>query len=219
MNERNSKVLVCMLMQDETLHLFNKVFEPIKNEDCFFVMEDTDVKCIAKCKELGIRHSVIKFDRWYFNQNLRRSSFGEPYDEFTIYKIVEMRNRCMEEAEEYILFVDSDVIIPDNTINILLSENKSDISGWYFFRRTPKTSCVIIPSGKPFISGYAPSGCRLTNLIYLRFEFIPGEYEDYLFSDKVKEIGHNTWVHPDIYCEHIGEFSDEARNYRDAYTQ
>lgn len=142
-------------------------------------------------------------------------------------KLAEM---ACKENYDYILFVDSDMILPTNTIAKLLSHNKDIVSGLYFKRR-PNYEPVIYtnvkmrllePASAEPIMDYGEGlievegcgmGCCLINTKvfkdilstdYSCFEPLPQLGEDFAFCVRARNKGYTIYCDTDLKCGHIG---------------
>jgi hypothetical protein len=141
----------------------------------------------------------------------------------------------MEGNSDYALWIDADMLFPENTISRLLSRDKKIVGANYRRRHYPKTT-------------FTAANGNLTKLIEVqttndsppleKVEFLPGgmmmihrevyqttaapyyliQYnprfnleigEDYYFCEKVRSAGHEIWIDHELSREvaHIGTFS------------
>jgi len=154
------------------------------------------------------------------------------------YTLPQSRNRCVllakERGVDYIFWVDSDIVLPDNALMDLLALNLPFASGWYC-KKVPeilprRLAEVFSGSGnyeaeqiaaktEPFaVEQGVGFGCCLTHISL--FPDDPNHYwfryqedgtsmcsEDLTFCKAVKDSGVDLIVHPAIYCMHIGKMT------------
>lgn len=143
------------------------------------------------------------------------------------------RNMIVEHALEigydYILWVDSDMILPKDTLLKLMERDKDIVSGVYSYKLLNTENCVAkrfiateedtyedIPikeiqqhKGLIEVDGVG-FGCVLTKASvfenmekpYFKYEADMGE--DIYFCRKAQKAGHQIWLDTDILCGHIG---------------
>ncbi|AFN56543.1 hypothetical protein FBY51_0312 [Zymomonas mobilis] len=147
------------------------------------------------------------------------------------------RNACVAMAQEakadYLLFIDSDMDVPPDTITRFLSHNK-DIVGANYRRRTEKffpTGVEDIKTSEELVdcgllpAVFIPTGCLLIKMSV--FDHLPKPYfffglreyedkdekaifgEDYVFSVKAINAGYKLWFDMAISqkIKHIGQVS------------
>ncbi len=136
---------------------------------------------------------------------------------------------AQENGFDYILWVDSDMIIPRNTLTRLLSHDKDVVSGVYSYKvlnndevvakkfmdeeRTDygnlKIKAIQNSSGLIEVDGFG-FGCVLTKVDI--FDKIPFPWfiytqdmgEDIYFCRKAQNEGYDLWLDTDVICGHIG---------------
>lgn len=139
------------------------------------------------------------------------------------------RNRCVEEAQkaeaDYLFFMDSDMVVPPEAVEILLSRQK-DIVGALYRRRGPPYDLmgVTLKPGAVEVAGGVyemaaiPTGCMLIDMKvfaalekpYFRHRVRAGEEvedtEDYVFCDMARAAGFAVWADIDLsaHVDHIG---------------
>jgi hypothetical protein len=144
--------------------------------------------------------------------------------------VAQARNNGVEAAQnfnaDYMLFLDSDMTFPSNTLHRLLS-HKKDIVGAIYTKRVPPYKVLGKPLlKKPVLNEHGliemthmPTGCLLIRLKvyndlkkpYFRFLFneengaLHGE--DYVFCDMAREAGFQIWCDVPLSQEigHIGQ--------------
>ena len=154
------------------------------------------------------------------------------------YDCARARNLIAKEAVQYnfdyVLMVDSDVILPANTLTVLLAAQKDIIFGWYPRKGTVVGQTELFALGhKDFVNenninmkdvtGSEPveikgggMGCALikvsifNTLKYPWFRYV--EYddgsvlsEDNYFCSQVTSIGYKVFYHPGIRCSHVSK--------------
>lgn len=145
--------------------------------------------------------------------------------------IVSARTWLAKEALErnctHLLFVDSDMEFPPDTLTKLLSHEKDVVGVEYFKRRLPLEP-VFEPMDQRtpdalYEAGYAATGLLLINLSVFKSELRPlalpwfcfgrdkeGQVvigEDVWFCNTVRDAGYKVWIDPTITTNHIGDFS------------
>jgi len=145
------------------------------------------------------------------------------------------RNEIVKSAQEHkvewLFFLDTDVLIPPDTIPRLLSHNAPIVSGVYYTRAPPIEPCVwkeVLPSGKQPIqynpgeiiqADFVGAGCLLIHMSVfdhikkpyfewtLGFEdpddLTKGRSEDFEFCKKVRERGYKILVDTSVQCRHM----------------
>lgn len=209
----------------------NKIMDNTPDTDYFIVPSTSDKEVIKYCLDNNIRYQTISFDEDTFNKYVRTISFPYGgYDEFYLYKCLHARKMCFEVAirdlYDYIFFVDSDNLLEPDALNMLLKENRHDISGWYFLRNTNSTSGgreIPNPKNGIYRVTFTGAGCRLIHKdIFTKANYVFSSMtaDDMVITKESIRLNHGVWIHPEVYSNHIGgEWTDEARNYRDAHTQ
>ena len=138
---------------------------------------------------------------------------------------------AMENQFDYILWVDSDMIIPPDTLAKLLSHDKDIVAGVYALKLLNNKDAVVkrfkqdedeyenvtikeIRETKDLmkVDGFG-FGCVLTKVSM--FEKIPYPWfiytqemgEDIYFCRKAQNEGYELWLDPTIRCGHIGQIN------------
>ena len=149
------------------------------------------------------------------------------------YSIDASRNLIVEHALEigydYILWIDSDMIIPKNTLVQLLSHDKDIVSGVYAykiiggknavakrFKKGAKDTYEDIPLAEIRESEQLMEidgvgfGCVLTKVDIFRnikkpwFKYSPNMGEDIYFCRKAQKAGYKVYLDTSILCGHVG---------------
>lgn len=148
----NPKVLVCVLHCDRKHH--NRLV-PVKSiaaleYDNFEVYYNIETKEPENWKDLiAYSHPImpkVHYDFWNYQSNWwKKPQFDQ--DQARLVPIVRGRNDSIECAldvgAEYLLFVDSDMVIPPNTITKLMSHNKPMVGGYVKGRNDHKSASYI----------------------------------------------------------------------------
>lgn len=138
------------------------------------------------------------------------------------------RNQCVEAAKlagaTHILFLDSDMVFPMDTMSRLMSHNKDIVGAVYSQRAAPFHPLGVTLEGEHIhvTKGLRkmkiiPTGCLLINLRV--FDRLPKPWfttrlegekllgEDYYFCEQAQKIGFEIWCDGDLSCEvgHIGQ--------------
>jgi FkbM family methyltransferase len=180
------------------------------------------------------------------NRNIEVETFKSIYDldvpagyvtEFQYfygYQIDQIRNLIAEWGKryDYLFCVDSDIVLPKDTLVKMVSANKDIISGLYIqrkpdqhtleiYRDTPNGGVANIPyeqlKNLPIVEVAACGmGCCLINSEVLRTLPYPHFVyrsalnhsntfsEDIYFCLEARKFGFKVWADPSIHCEHIG---------------
>jgi glycosyltransferase involved in cell wall biosynthesis len=151
------------------------------------------------------------------------------------YNVAQVRNQLSDMAikgnYDYVLWVDSDVVIPKNTLIQLLSHNENIVAGWYVQKSIDLVSPEVFllngggtrratideVKGKGLIDvGAVGFGCVLSkvsvikNVGYPQFEYFNALdhkntiSEDSDFCRKARDKGYKIKVDTSLICEHIG---------------
>jgi GT2 family glycosyltransferase len=148
------------------------------------------------------------------------------------YSIDASRNLIVEHALEigydYIMWVDSDMILPKNTLTTLMSHDKDIVSGVYRHKLLFGKNVVakrFIPDKKDTYEDLTIEevkepklieidgvgfGCVLTKVDVFRnikkpwFQYSPAMGEDIYFCRKAQKAGYKIWLDTSIKADHIG---------------
>lgn len=143
---------------------------------------------------------------------------------------------ALQHEYDYVFYVDSDIILPPDTLKKLISHDKEFVCGMYRMRRDEEvlevydTNYILFPSDKlkslkgVIEIGGCGFGCVLLQTGMLRsvdypqfayhqaFSFDGGFSEDMDFCQKARNKNHRLFCDTSIKCEHIGttmvEFTD-----------
>jgi len=158
--------------------------------------------------------------------NLKRPCEVDTFIATKGYTPSEKRNylivKALNEQYDYILFVDDDMVLPPDTIEVLLGRQKDIIGGIYYFRGFPPERVVElfdenIPD-EPFVCKSLGGGLILAKTSIFRKVKSPWfgtevnqvgmtvVSEDYLFADRVREAGYEIWCDPTLDIGHIGDY-------------
>ena len=148
----NPKVLVCVLHCDRKYHNRMIPLESITLLDYpnYEVYYNIETKDKDNWKDLITasypRLPKLYYDFWNYESNWwKKPEFDQ--DQARLVPIVRGRNDAIECAldvgAEYILFVDSDMVIPQNTIKKLMSHNKPMVGGFVKGRNDHKEASYI----------------------------------------------------------------------------
>ena len=150
------------------------------------------------------------------------------------YSIDASRNLIVEHALEigydYILWVDSDMILPKNTLLKLLTHNIDIVSGVYSYKLLHAENCVakrFIPTEEDTYEDIPLKeireseklmevdgigfGCVLTKVDIFRhiekpwFKYEPDMGEDIYFCRKAQKAGYKVYLDTSVLCGHIGQ--------------
>lgn len=132
--------------------------------------------------------------------------------------------------EDFIFWLDQDIIVAPGVLTRLLSHNKDIVSGLYFLKEPPhhplimkKRDCQISERGKysnlsdypdgliKLEDGSVGFGCVLTKVKIFEtmqkpwFEWTKDSGEDIDFCIKAKESGYDIWYDSEVRCGHQGD--------------
>lgn len=132
------------------------------------------------------------------------------------------REQCamfaVSHKSDYLLFIDTDMQFPPNTLTQLLSHDKDIVGVQYHKRSLPKMSVVEVDDTFP-VSKEELYKCKATGMgvmlikteVFNRlprpwFYFDPMGYrgEDYYFCDSARKHGYDIWIDPKLTIGHIG---------------
>ena len=162
------------------------------------------------------------------------------------YQIDQIRNLIAEWAKryDYLFSVDSDIVLPKDTLTKMLGANKDIISGLYI-QRIPNTHTLEVYMDKdggvtniPFellenkgvveIAACGMGCCLIKGRIFQEMEYPHFFYksainhkdtvsEDIYFCMKARHMGYTVWADTSIKCEHIGntKFIVQEQNTND----
>lgn len=150
------------------------------------------------------------------------------------YNIDQIRNLVSEWAKkyDYLLSVDSDIILPKDTLTKMLAADKDIISGLYI-QRIPNTHTVeiymVTPTGGmtniPYemlkdkgiveVAGCGFGACLVKGEVFRKMEYPHFYYksalthrdtvsEDVYFCKKARDLGFKVWADTTILCDHKG---------------
>ena len=229
-NVHSPKVLVNILCHDIKLKYLKKSFDSIRSMNGKFALKGV---CFRD------QHETIDFFR---SKGLNIDSYERPQKigdnlsilyyagmpEVELYQLSWLRNQCLKKAKnyDYILFVDSDIIIKKEMLEELLKADKQIIGGWYFNRRIPAVSTDIpnaiidrVMNDKIICRVRTiGTGCTLIRNDIFKKERFPEENirygEDWDFYLNLNDRGYGVWCHTKFYCKHLDQFEYEAGEYK-----
>lgn len=138
------------------------------------------------------------------------------------------RNVCVEQAQkagaDYLFFMDSDMVVPTTTVEVLLSRRKDIVGALYRRRGPPYDMMGIAKEGPQQVAGgllemlTIPTGCMLIDMRvfaalkrpYFHHRLRDGEEiedgEDYVFCDEARDAGFSVWADIDLthHVKHLG---------------
>jgi len=143
---------------------------------------------------------------------------------------------AQENGFDYIMWVDSDMILPKNTLVRLLSHNKDIVAGVYSYKVLGNKEVVAKrfqdetreeydnltikeikeSSGLIEVDGFG-FGCVLTKVSvfdkipYPWFIFTQEMGEDIFFCRKAQNEGYKLWLDTDVICGHIGQINYDIK--------
>lgn len=125
--------------------------------------------------------------------------------------------KAINEGYDYVLWVDSDMVVPEGALMRLLKDDKDVVAGLYHKRQLPKEPVVYI-AGKSvedipediFECDAIGFGCVLTKVSMLKemvkygmFHPAFGEGEDISFCRRAKQKGYKIYCDPKVKCGHL----------------
>jgi FkbM family methyltransferase len=150
------------------------------------------------------------------------------------YQIDQIRNLIADWAKQYdyLFSVDSDIVLPRDTLVKMLAADKDIISGLYIQRipgtqtveiymDTPGGGCTNIPyallenRGIVEVAGCGFGCCLVKGEVFRKMSYPHFQYkssltmqetvsEDVYFCKKARSLGFTVWADPSIKCDHIG---------------
>jgi len=150
------------------------------------------------------------------------------------YRVDQVRNLIAEWGKnyDYVLSVDSDIVLPPDTLEKMLWLDKDIISGIYI-QRIPGTHTIEIfednnggmkhmdwkqleKRGITEVAGCGMGACLIKGEVFRGMEYPHYHYtpalnhnetfsEDTYFCKKARESGFKVWADPSIICDHIGQ--------------
>lgn len=198
----------------------------------------TDKYVENKCYESLINQNYDNYDILIHIQK---------YKKFSDDKIIDKYKNCSKNREvarklalnsdaEYFLFVDSDIVLPENTINSLVSHKLPAVGGYYKMFGTEKWVCgrfvadntfFNLRAIEPFLSSIdmAGFGCFMIRRDVLeKIEIIDGTNfwlknevnqdiiggECLMFCNKIYDLGYNICMDGNVVCEHLTRENKEV---------
>lgn len=181
--------------------------------------------CIPHCTNVTMAWA-LGFRQLQLPSNVISMTRGQPIDQ--------ARNVLVEQAlksnAEYVLFIDSDVVIPPMAIQRMISHNQDIVSGVYYVRHDPITPAVWMESAD-LPGKYNPVTAMTENalievhaigmgccLIHRRvFDHLQKPYfkwtvsddgesgvsEDFHFCRIAREAGFHIYIDTGVQCEHL----------------
>lgn len=133
--------------------------------------------------------------------------------------------KAIERNFKYLLFVDSDMRIPQNAIFKLMSYNKPIVSGYFFSRSGNHFPCAFTETkDREYVSFFEPyTGLREVDAVGMACTLIDvdifkqlkdpwfewGKYgEDIGFCRKVRDLGYKIFVDTDLIIKHVPMFDE-----------
>ena len=137
-----------------------------------------------------------------------------------------LSEHAIDNGYDYVLWVDSDMIIPKDALVKLLSCDKDIITGLYSYKVLLRNEVVCLKKVGDKYGNYKADeitklhepievdafgfGCCLMKVSVLkeaekpRFVFSPELGEDIYFCEKIKKCGYTLYADPTVLCGHIG---------------
>lgn len=145
------------------------------------------------------------------------------------YQVDQIRNLIADWGKryDYVLHVDSDIVLPKNALEKLISADKPIVSGLYIQRKSDQHILEIynehgnipveqLTDNLTKITACGFGCCLVKGEVYRKVSYPHFKYtsaidhkntvsEDWYFCNKAKQHGFNTWVDPTLVCSHIGQ--------------
>jgi glycosyltransferase involved in cell wall biosynthesis len=240
----NPKVLICILHCDRKAHNQKVCLESVYNQDydnyeVYHNVETVEKNNFKDLIEYSKNQKInTHFDFWSYESSWwKKPTFDQ--DQARLVPICEGRNRSIEIALElrfdYLLFVDTDMIIPSNSISGLLSRQKDMIGGYVKGRNDHKHAEYIFGSqygikdlGNGLIEcDHGNIGfCLISKKVFEHLKFrrgshptMPGHLQsddpNYCFDWFLIWKGERHFIDKNIHAQHIDEtvipFNDGAQ--------
>ena len=182
-------------------------------------------------------HADFMLSLLHLVQNGRAAGFRLSIVNSKFSLLTEARNLCVKAAldarAEWLLFLDSDMVLPPDTVARLMSHQKDIVGGTYprrgwplaFIGTRPDGAAISLDDKGLIEAGRLPTGCLLIKMSV--FEQLKAPYfrcsyheeagkvlgEDFWFSDRVRSLGYRLWCDMALsrQIEHIGSFRYNLR--------
>lgn len=228
------KILISIIADDSKVKIIQQVINaalkikiPQGNETKILLSCQKDnAEIIKEFKNAGLEIYKIPVNE---NDYKRRTSCPvNGWNDLELFRRIKIVNAVLDKADGYdaILLIDGDNLMPEDVLEKLLGTNKDIVGGWYFMWRTP----VIAGLGRVFkkfpklkqknvfSNDSIPFGCALIKKkVYknIRVEFDSNiRNYDVLFCKKAIERGFKIYLHPEVYSEHVGNYTKLALQFK-----
>lgn len=143
--------------------------------------------------------------------------------------------RAIEDGYSHVMFIDSDIVFPEDGIQKLLDQDKDVIGGLYFRKMPPHRPNIseirgkelifpsVWPKNRPFkVAGIGAGFLLVKTSVFKEIGepwFYYGKFhdsymgEDIYFGIKCKKRGIEVWCDPTIELQHIGEYAYDTKDY------
>lgn len=196
---------------------------------------------VAVCIPSGeMVHADFMLSVLHLVQNARVAGFRVSMVNAKFSIVTEARNLCVKAAldakAEWILFLDSDMVFPADTIKRLMSHDVPIVGGTYPRKHWPLAFIGNRLDGQGLSledkgrveAARMPTGCLLIKASVfskLKPPYFRCSYsekaglvlgEDFWFSDKVRELGYQLWCDMELsrLIEHLGTFRFNLREHK-----
>ena len=202
-------------------HIYNIDYPKDKIQLCFILNDSTD-----RSGEI-LDDFLWKHGKEYAGMTIAIERLGQVEDKRTsevrqkiYHSLADLRNLLLESAVEkkvdYLLSVDSDILVPPKILSDLLANKKPIVSAQIWNDRTKNYPNIMIKQGDQIVhylnfpkNSLFP--CDVTGAVYLirkdvlssvRYEY-HRQGEDVGFCLNAKEKGFSIWADSRIKCEHV----------------
>jgi len=234
------KILSTILAHDKRIDTLQEVIDSFNNfsykTDLIGFCFDTEIKTIQMFKDNNIK--VCSYKRPEVDKSKITCSYiliNTGMREAELMHLSWLRNQALEKCVagnyDYIFFIDSDVVIPENGLERLLKLESDIASGWYFHKRLPSSGISwkyknLEEYDHEFINKNIVNGVSAGNgcILYkrkvadkIKYDYYHGtEAEDGTYQKKAVKMGFSFRVDLGLYCEHIGDdFKPKASKYKE----
>ena len=132
---------------------------------------------------------------------------------------------ALDNDYEYLMFIDSDMVLPQDTITKLMAHDKDIISARAHKRVYPYSPCFYIDDkpvteykGLMEVDSVGMACCIIKTEVFkdikYPFDFTTGVGEDIAFCKRAKEKGYSVWVDTDLEVGHVGTTVFGERHFK-----
>ena len=228
------KILISIIAHDPKVKVIQKVIEAVS---MMTIPSGVEIKVLLTCQDN--QFEIIKeFQKTDYNilkifidkekYQRRTSGLMAGWDDWEDFILTQIKNSVLRIARSYdaLLFVDGDIVMPVNALEKFVDADKDVVGGWCFSQRLPslyplgrdKEKIQKLKGNKVFEVNGIPIGCmlikkKICEQIQIKFNRIPCLTGDAFFK-QVQGLGHKLYLHPEVYVEHIGEYTKWALEFK-----